>query len=68
MGGRPDQEGLGLSDNKITFPASVGGGSIKTGDTCTVKGKKVKGVLRLFSWPPQANAKVKPKVRATADA
>src|SRR5664279_4369807 len=57
-----NQEGLGLSDTKITFPASVGGGSMSTGQTCTVGKKKVKGVLELFSWPPQANKKVKPKI------
>jgi hypothetical protein len=59
-----NQEGLGLSDTKITFPASVGGGSMSAGQTCTVgkDKKKVKGVLELFSWPPQANKKVKPKI------
>jgi hypothetical protein len=57
-----EQEGITMTADELTFPASMGGATFKNGDTCTIDGKKQKAELKVFVWPPQASAKVKPDV------
>jgi hypothetical protein len=62
LGAFLNQEGITMTDDQLTFPASMGAATFKDGDTCTIDGKKEKAVLKAFVWPPQANDKVKPTV------
>lgn len=61
--------GVKVTDSTLTLPATASESNkdFKSGDTCTIDGKKQKAELRLVHWPVQASDKTKPKDVLTSD-